>query len=347
MSHCSGVERKRAGRAIGVALTLLAAGGCSHLPFRKPQGPANIAAEGQSPLTLVELQTQVLRYADNYVDSVGHASDRTAEHIGTDDARLEALKWKVEQGTAAFVNATGLNPVWDALDLVLLASASRMVIESARSRQVFGGDLEALLETHRELEATAWSLVSQFLDPGEQAAVREVIATWRKDNPNERGVDALHFRELALVAGRGSQPSNQGPQSLFTILRVNPFSGLDPATVAIEQSRELAARAVAFAERMPTLLRWQVELLTFQMARQPAPQQALADVHRVSRSLESLSKTADGLPTLVDTQRKEALDQFFAGVTAQREAVLADLNAHEATARDLLGQTRATLEAGT
>lgn len=336
----------RLGRA-GLALVLSGTCGCSHLPFTQPKGPANIAAEGQPPLTMPELQTQVLRYADNYVASVGNSADRVAERIGTDEARLQALKWKVEQGTAAFVNATGLNPVWAALDMLLLAAASHMVIENARSRDIFGGDLEPLLETHRELEATAWMLVNQFLDPGEQAGVRDLIAEWRKQNPNERGVEALHFRELALFLGKGNEPAKRGTTSLFTVLRLNPFSGLDPATVAIEQSRELAARTVAFAERMPTLMRWQAELLTFQVARQPAPQQALGDVGRVSRSLENISKTAEGLPALVDTQRKEALDQLFAGVTAQREAVLADLNAHEATARDLLGQARLTLEAGT
>jgi hypothetical protein len=188
-------------------------------------------------------------------------------------------------------------------------------------------------------------LVNQFLDPGEQAGVRDLIAEWRKQNPDERGVEALHFRELALFLGKGNEPAKRGTTSLFTVLHLNPFSGLDPATVAIEQSRELAARTVAFAERMPTLLRWQAELLTFQVARQPAPQQALADVGRVSRSLEGISKTAEGLPALVDTQRKEALDQFFAGVTAQREGLLADLDAREGKVRAVLGETKQTLDA--
>jgi hypothetical protein len=59
-----------------------------------------------------------------------------------------------------------------------------------------------------------------------------------------------------------------------------------------------------------------------------------------------MAKTAGELPELVDTQRKEAIDQFFAGVTAQREGMIAELDAHEGKVRDLLGQTKQTLDAG-
>jgi hypothetical protein len=113
-----------------------------------------------------ELQSQVLRHADNDVGSVGHSADKVAASIATDDARLEALKWKVEQGTAAFVNATGLNPAWVALDMLLLAAASHMVVEDPRSRRAFGGDVQPLLETHGDeaIDPLGEFLVGRDLD---------------------------------------------------------------------------------------------------------------------------------------------------------------------------------------
>ncbi len=332
---------------LAVALALAGGVGCSHLPLvKRAQGPANIAAQGRAPLTVSELQFENLRFADNYSNSVAHAADRVSKEIGSRDAQVEALKWKLEQATAAYVDATGQNPLWNALDLVGLATVSRMVIEDAKSRELFGGDLDVLLQTHRSLETTAWNLADQFLDPTEHKELADLFDEWRRQNPNERSVSGVHFREFALTLGKGSSPSTVKATSIFSLLYLDPFAGLDPTTVAIEQSRELAARTVAYAERMPTLLRWQAELLALQVARQPDPQELMADVDRVSHSIESVSKTVEGVPALVDTQRREAIDQLFAGVTEQRQALLADLDAREGKLRSLLGETKQTLDAG-
>lgn len=332
---------------LAAAVALVAGVSCSQLPLvKKRQGPPNIAAEGRAPLTVPELQFEVLRFADNYSNSVAHAADEVAKDLGSREAQVESLKWKLSQATAAYVDATGQNPVWNALDMVGLAAVSRMVIEDARSRELFGGSLEPLLETHRSLEATAWNLADQFLEPSEHKELADLFAEWRKQNPNERSVSGVHFREFALALGKASSPSTVKATSIFSLLYLDPFAGLDPTTVAIEQSRELASRTVAYAERMPTLLRWQAELLALQIARQPDPQELMADIDRVSHSLESVSKTAEGVPALVDTQRREAIDQLFAGVTAQREALLSDLDAREGRLRTLLGETKQTLDAG-
>ena len=45
------------------------------------------------------------------------------------DARIDALRWKLGQATAAWVDASGVNPVLNMLDLVVLATMSRMVVE--------------------------------------------------------------------------------------------------------------------------------------------------------------------------------------------------------------------------
>ena len=332
---------------LGLAALLLA-GGCSLIPFQKKQTAApNIAAPGQGSLTVTQLQSELLRFADDYASSVANAADGAAKRAGSREALVAALKWKLDQATAAYVSATGENPVWDALDVVVLAVVSRMVVEDAKTREEFGAAVAPLIETHRELEASAWILVGQILGPEQRRQLEGLIVEWRAQNPRERSVGAIHFREFALTTEKGSRVNKLGTGSIFSLLRIDPFAGLDPATVAIEQSRELAARTVAYFERAPTLLRWQAELLALQLAAQPDPQKLLADAGRVSRSMESVSKTAEGLPDLVKEERKAAIEQLLAGVAAEREAILKELDSREATIRGLLGETRQTLEAGT
>jgi len=347
MTSESLAARSRRLALLVLPLVLASEVACSRFGFfKRNQGPPNIAAKGKAPLTVTELQFEVLRFADNYSSSVAHAADQVAKQIGTREAQAESLKWKLEQATAAYVDATGQNPLWSTLDMVGLATVSRMIIEGARSREIFGGNLEPLIETHRSLEATAWKLADQFLEPSEHQELEDLFAEWRKQNPNERDVSGVHFREFALALGKAQSPSTVKASSIFSLLYLDPFAGLDPTTVAIEQSRDLASRTVAYAERMPTLLRWQAELLTLQVARQQDPQELMADIDRASRSMESVAKTAEELPAFVDAQRQAAIDQIFAGVTTQRQALLADIDAREGKLRALLGDTRQTLDAG-
>jgi hypothetical protein len=336
----------RRAAALVLATLGLAGAGCSL--FQKPQqAAANVAAPGQGNLTLSELQNMVIRFADDYSSSVAHAADGAAKSAGTRDAQVAALKWKLDEGTAVYVSATGENPIWNALDVVVLTVVSRMVIEDARAREEFGAAVAPLIATHKELEASAWGLASQILAPGQREQLETLIAEWRERNPHERSVGAIHFREFALSTEKGSPLAKLRTGSVFTLLHLDPFAGLDPTTIAIEQSRELAARTVAYLERAPTLLRWQAELLAFQLGGQPESREILDDADRISRSMESISKTAEGVPVLVDEQRKAAIGQLLAGVAAERAAILQELDAREATIRTLLGQTRETLEAGT
>ncbi len=331
-----------------LSAVLLGAAGCAHLPFtKKAQTAGEVRIGGKdSTLTMSGLQIENLRYSDAYVGTVSRAADAVAKRIGTREATVAALKFKLDQATAAYTDATGPNPVWNALDLAVFASVSRMIVEDDRTREEFGDAVEHLVDVQRRLERDAWTLVGGFLTPEQIEELKGLIVEWRKQNPDDREAVGVHFRDFAEGLGKVSAANKARPTSIFSMLYIDPLAGLNPTTVAIEQSRELAERIVAYAERAPTLVRWQAELLALQVSEQPAPQEVLADADRVSRSAESIAKTAEGLPVLVDEQRRAAIDQLFAGVAAEREAILAELEAKEATIQTLLGQLRETMNAG-
>lgn len=326
-------------------LLLLGAASCAHLPWAK-KSPTEVRL-GDSGLTINLLQTEVLRFADNYVNSVAFAADALAAGVGSREAQVVALKWKLGQANAAYADATGENPVWNALDLAVLSMVSRLVVTHPDVRREFGPAADPLVATHVDLEKSAWSLIASFLTPEQIDELKSLVEEWRRANPNERNVTGARFREFALNLGKFSATGQrQKAGSIFSMLYLDPFAGLDPTTVAIDQSRELAERVTAYAERLPTLVRWQAELLALQIAQQPAARDLSADLGRTSRSIESISKTAEGLPALVDAQRQAAIDQIFAGVTEQRDALLKELDSRDARIRSLLAELRDTMDAG-
>jgi len=252
---------------LGLALVFLALclAGCAFGGRRSPRVEigslmASTNANGQ-PVLFEVLQTEVMRFADSYAITVAQAVDNYIAISTNADTHLEAVKWKLAQSTAAFVDATGVNPALNALDLVVLAAVSRMVMEDEVPR-FFGPEAQPWLEAHRKLETNAWLAVSKSIKPEQQNELRDLIEEWRRKNPELKNVGATRLRELAAAAGKTPQAASSGPASVFRLLSLDPFAGMDPAAEALAQARQFAERAMYYSQRMPALLNWQVQLTT-------------------------------------------------------------------------------------
>ncbi|HAB18475.1 MAG TPA: hypothetical protein PLX89_23145 [Verrucomicrobiota bacterium] len=309
----------------------------------------SISGKGKSSGTnaMVALQGKVMREADQYVAAIAQATDDFRAQVGTIEARDAAQQWKLNEATVAYVNATGENPVVNAVGMVVLASLSRMVVEDYWVGKKFGATALPLLETQRRLETNAWTLVDGVLTPEQKEELRNLILVARERQPDLRYVTVIRLPELTSTLSQVPiEGQSRKPGSLFSLLYLNPLAGLDPTTQAIQQSRILAQRAMYYVERAPMLLGWQVELTTYQLAAQPETQGVLSDVDAVAKSATVFAKTAEGLPQLVSDQRQAAIDQLFAGIAAERTNLLAALNAQEGQLRQLLPPMRETMAAG-
>jgi hypothetical protein len=293
------------------------------------------------PVLFEVLQNEVMRFADNYAVSVAQAVDDYLARTTNADTRLEAVRWKLSQATAAFIDATGPNPALNALDLVVLATVSRMVMEHEVER--FGPEALPWLEQHKKLEAMAWLAVSRALKPGQQQELKDLIQEWRRQNPDIRYVGATRLQELATAVGKAPQAMARGPNSIFSLLFLDPMAGLDPTAEAIAEARQFAERAMYYSQRMPNLLNWQVQLLGLQLADQPEIRQALADTDRFSRSSESFAQLANRLPTLLEEERKAAIQQVLDGMATERTNWLAEFTSRDPQISEFMAQTRQTL----
>jgi hypothetical protein len=272
------------------------------------------------------LQIQVMRFADSYVASVAQAADEFGAKVGTPQARLAALKWKLGQATSAYTDATGPSPVVNALDILVLVTVSRMVIEDY-GVETFGDAALPLLETQRQQETNAWSLANGMLKPAQQQELRDLIQEWRQKNPHQRYVGAIRFREFATALGKPQTPATTSPTSVFSLLYLDPLAGLDPTTAAIEETQRLGERAMYYTQRMPQLLSWQTEVLAYQLAAQPESAQVLSNANQLASSAEMFAKTVQQLPQLINDQRQAAIQQLLDGLRSQETDVRQTLNA--------------------
>ena len=239
----------------------------------------------------------------------------------------------MQQASAAYTVASGPNPVSNALDMVVLASLSRMVIDDSWDSN--GQPALNVHETYRSLEAEAWQLVKDVLTQAQIASLHQTITQWRARNPNVSAVAYIHFRDFAQGTAPGDQNS-AGTANLLAIVGIDPLSNLDPAVQEITQTRQLAERAIYYMQRTPDLLDMQVERLSYQFAAMPETRTLLTSVDRVSLIGSSSDRLVDNLPNLLDRQREALVAQLTE-----------TLNSQSARLGTLAGQLRTALQAGT
>ena len=241
-----------------LASSLLA--GCGILTQYLPgQQEARRAAEQSH-----DLQLRVMRFADEYV---GRTKEALLDFQGSPEDRVRAQTWKLQQVQAAYTIASGSDPVSNAMDMVVLASLSRMVVDDWQVTERYGDRVRPLQEAHRAMERDAWGLVKGVLTEAQTAQLRDIISRWRQQNPQFRSVAYIRFDDLAKSTG--AEKVAEGPSkvpSLFTVLGLDPLSGLDPTVREIDQTRQLAERSIFYFQHVPNLIDLQAQRFANQIA---------------------------------------------------------------------------------
>ena len=282
-----------------------------------------------------ELQLKVMRFADEYTGRVQESVRIFQATAKTPEERLAAQNWRLSQATSAYTIASGPNPVTNALDMVVLATLSRMVMEDNWVNRQYGVRAVGLRDVHRQLEPQAWTLLDGLLNEEQLGQLRTIIETWRAENPTVLAVSYIHFRDFAKsIKQPGGGERSSG--NLFALLGLDPLSNLDPAVAELNQTRQLAERTIYYLQRTPNLLDMQVERLTYQLAVMPETRELLLSADRISLAAESAGRLASDLPHVIAGEREAAIDQFMAALSAQQSQM-----------SRLVTDLRGALEAGT
>ncbi len=283
------------------------------------------------------LQTELQRYADEFMARTVAAIEDYARIAGTPAARSQALAWKVSVGSAAVSIASGPNPTANLLDFLSLATITRIALEEDWSKSAEGQAFQPWLETSRSLEKDAWRLADGIFTAEQQQELRNDIQNWWQSNAGARATFFVRPQEFSSLIRKTGQKTAR-PGSVFALVGLDPTSGLDPAVREVTRTRLFAERAMFTAQRMPFLLRWQIEMLTEQLLQGTEASTALTNVtrltenaDRMSRAVESLSQTAAQVP-----------DRF----SAERKAILDALEQQSGKLRELSAEVSRTLDSG-
>ena len=298
---------------VGIIVALLAAG-CMVAPKKTASSSVktvSIRRDGNtSPRKITQqiLAAEVGRYADEFTALVAQAADSFAEQVGTPEARVAALRWKTGAANTSMIIATGLNPTANLLDMVVLVTLERMSFEEYWLPR-FGAPVQPILEVTRQLEQEIWLVAERVLTPKQQQDLRELIREWREKHPEEIYI-SVRFRDFADLAADDDVGLDSKPGSVFSLLFLDPFAGLDPTTRELNQTRFFAERALYVLERMPKLLRWQSELVIAEALAMPEAQQLLSNSTQFAQSADQLALAVKKVPEQFAVEREQIVKQL-------------------------------------
>lgn len=312
-----------------LAGTLAGAVGCSTM-----QRWASRDESERRAAHLQETQLKVMRFADEYGGRIRDPLQALSLESPSAELRLAAQNWRITQSTAAYTIASGPNAVVNALDMIVLAGLSRMVIEDYWRKDLYGERAAPLLEVHRSLEQQSWKLVEGVLDFDQMTQLRAVMEQWRAENPKARAVAQIRFTDFAAIERRRDSKAH-GSGSLFALIGLDPLRNLDPAVRELEQTRQLAERTIYYLQRAPSLLDMQIERLVYQLAIMPEAKQTLAGLERIGGAADAIGRLTHDAPAIIANERHALITELTAA-----------LHQEEARLQELLIEVRDVLNAG-
>lgn len=318
----------RAGTLLLLLLVSFAPG-CTVLrtPQKVVEAVVPVRANQPDPIAL---QLQLQRFSDDFGGRTTQALDEYAQKNGTEAGRVLALQLKLRSLAAMISVVSGPSPHANLLDVVTMNTLTRKMVEDYWIKTPGGEHFQAWLDNARVLETNAWSLTTGVLKPEQRQELRKSIDEWYERNPELRdGFLARPHELVALMAGKRKGAADLN--SVFSFVGIDPTIGLDPAVREVTQTRLFAERAMFTFQRMPFLLRFQTELLAYQLMDIPEVQQVLTNTASISQSAERISRTTAELPELITTERK---------------AILAALEQQEGKLRELSAEVNRTLQSG-
>ena len=116
--------------------------------------------------------------------------------------------------------------------------------------------------TQAELENDIDVIALRVLKPEQLTELKSLVNEWRTEHPAQRYVSYIRFSDFSAM-----NPTHHGKSSSFFsiagLLSTLQLVNVDEATRSVDQARMVAERTIYLSQRIPTLLRWQAEMLFY------------------------------------------------------------------------------------
>ena len=277
---------------------------CIVLVFLLIYEPTALAKKkkGAGTLTLIELQSMLMGYADRFNNTLIDAFVRFNETGPSPKARFYVLNDMVYTQASVFTLAAEPNPEKALLDMVVLTMLGRIIYQD-NLRRKYGKPVEIMAVAYRQLEKNIWAIAANVLSGAQQEELRRRILSWRKSNPYKLKFNLIRFDDFAADRHSSSLVEKKKAGGLF--------KSVDKATEQIEEMRMVTERGMYLGSRLPLLIGNFSQAWMNEMILNPEVQKILDDVKTFSAVSKRLASVTEKLPADFAKERRAAINQFM------------------------------------
>jgi hypothetical protein len=286
---------------------------------------------GRSPAyTQEDLHRELEDFSSRFRLVVSAAADQIATDTASPAVRKRALLWKLRFIPLAQEATLNPNPQEAYVSLLTLVVTMRHYLTEGQGWQTLGDQQPIAVDATRELEADLTRIGSRFLGDDEAARVTREVEDFVSRRP-------IAGQEFAVQSIRRTLAGVQATSAFQRVVSVplSPFRALEGVGDSASAIREFTAVARDFVrtvEALPEQVRWQMELVLFEIEEREATRTLLASLDALTQSADRISHSTETLPEDV-----RALLEDSGGTLEQLDRTLA-------SARDLAGPLRETSE---
>ncbi len=297
--------------AASLACLLVLAIGCTSVPgvasLRRALGLGG-SARGQ--FTSEDLRDELAAFAARFNATVVSAADQIASESSDPELQRRALLWKLRMVPLVAQAGFVLDAEQTYVALFALATAQQQYLSSGAGKDLFGEEQPVAVAAADELVEAARAIGARFLNAEQQGRLESEVSSLAESHP----IRGIFVPETVQAVVGATAPG--GPFDWVINYPLAPFRALEGVDAGAQAIREFTATAQRFnviLTSMPQLMRWNAELLAFELERRPTVSSARGSLETLAESSADFTRAVSSLPENLRTQASLLIQELEAG----------------------------------
>lgn len=316
-------------RAIAVALTCLLTACSSRSKNENEnenQNEKSSLLEGRalSLVTELELREELKDFSDRFSNAIQATANEIVALCGDNRIRRRTVYWNLLTIPLCKETVFQQAPLAALIDLWVFCQQQEQFLVDGDGRESFGEWTRLAVEAAGQLTTDIQSIAEACIPEPHYTEAREAVDAFVLENPI-RGSFARRSARPAMV-----RASDAKSLQWIRGLPLAPFRAFMGDTAQSVQEFTIVAEGfVALFRTLPSVIRWEAELLVYDLEDRSTTTEVIASFKKISESAESFARTTEKLP---------------AELRREITAVLDGVDAKQAGLRETLSEAQKTLD---
>ena len=284
-------------------------------------------------ITERQLRSFLIDYADLASTVLGQIAMTFKGGTLPAEMRLHVMSDMTYTLSAVYVLAAEPNPLSALLDITVIIAAGSTIYEE-RHLPKYGEPIAPVVKGYQMLEEDIWQIVDKVLSKEQRKEFQDTITKRYKEFPDLVNFTSIRFKDFAdLRVSSFSKEVESG----------GLLAPVSEATRQIEETRELAERAMFLATRIPLMGGAFMNVWLSLWMTNPEVYNMITSLSSVSSSMQRLLPLVETMPKQIEQTSTTILNKTMDRLAVERQNIIKDLASEEHRLRGLILEVQKTV----